>query len=363
MVDLPAEHEAYLDELQAAVDGVLRHGRFIMGPEVGQLEQEIAGYLDVSHAVSCNSGTDALILAFRALGVGPGDEVVTTPLTFVATAEAICSVGATPVFVDIDAATCNIDPEQIPAALTPRTRAIVPVHLYGQPADMAEILAIAGEHGLSVVEDTAQGFGARYDNRAAGTLGNCGTYSFFPTKPLGGVGDGGLVVTDDAGIADQVAMLRAHGARKKHENEVVGYNSRLDTLQAAILRVKLRYVDSANKARQRAAEHYDSRLGTVPGLVTPPVAPGRTHVYHQYVVRILDGRRSAVQNALSEAGIESLVHYPVLLHQLTAYRGTTGALPVAEEVVGQILSLPMAPTLTEAAADEVADIVTAALTN
>lgn len=364
MVDLPAEHAAYRGELSAAIEAVLSHGQFISGPEVRAFEEEVARYLGVPQAVGCNSGSDALVLALRALGIGPGDEVVTTTMTFFATAEAVTAVGATPVFVDIEESTFNIDVDQVAEAMTPRTKAVIPVHLYGQPADLDRLLPIAAEHGAAVVEDTAQACGALLGDRQAGTLGTCGTYSFFPTKPLGGMGDGGLVVTFDAAVAERLRMLRAHGARagQKYVNEVVGYNSRLDTLQAAILRVKLRRLDDANKARQRVAQHYDGRFQGVEGMVIPFTAPGRTHVYHAYTVRILDGRRDSVREALEGAGISSMVYYPVPVHRLPVYGTKQPSLPRAEQAAAEVLSLPISPVLGEDVADVVADAVLGALT-
>lgn len=363
MIDLPAEHAAYQRELSEVIEAVLRHGQFILGPEVEAFEAEVAAYLGVPFAVSCNSGTDALVLALRALGVGDsdGDEVITSPWTFFATAEAISVVGAKPVFVDIDEATYNIDVDQVAAAWTPRTRAVMPVHLYGQPADLDPLLALAEERDAAVVEDTAQAFGAVYDDQQVGTLGACGAYSFFPTKPLGGVGDGGLAVTSDPAVADRLRMLRVHGARRRYANEMVGYNSRLDTVQAAVLRVKLGHVDDANKARQRVAQQYDARFAGVEGLVRPFVAPRRTHVYHVYTVRILGGRRDAVRAALTDRGIASMVYYPVPVHQLPVYAKRAPSLPKAERAATEVLSLPISPALGESAVDAVADAVLGAL--
>ncbi len=361
MLDLPAEHAPYREELSEAIEAVLAHGQFIHGPEVGAFETEVARYLEVPHAIGCNSGTDALVLSLRALGIGPGDEVVTTAWTFFATAESISAVGATPLFVDIDEATFNLDADQVAAAMSARTKAVIPVHLYGQPADLDPLSAIASEHGVAVVEDTAQAFGATYGDRQAGTAGTCGTYSFFPSKPLGGMGDGGLVVTADDAVADRVRILRVHGARRRYANEMVGYNSRLDTLQAAVLRVKLRRVDDANKARQRVAQQYDERFAGVEGIVAPFVAPGRTHVYHVYTLRIPGGRRDAVRAALERRGIASMVYYPVPVHRLPVYAADAPTLPRAERAASEVLSLPISPVLDEGAVDEVADTVIGAL--
>lgn len=339
ILDLATEIEFLWDDLMAAITRVLRSGQFILGPEVEAFEREVAEYLGVKHAIGLNSGTDALVIGLRALGVGPGDEVITTPFTFFATAEAISLVGATPVFVDIDPRTFNLDPELIPAAITPRTKAILPVHLYGRPAEMEPILAIAEEHGLKVLEDCAQAFGATYSGRKVGTLGHAGAFSFFPSKNLGAYGDGGLLVTDDDQVAEMARMLRAHGSRRKYHNEMVGYNSRLDALQAAILRVKLPHVDRWNAQRREVARRYNQLLDGVPGLVLPEITEG--HVFHQYTVRILGGKRDAVQQSLARAGIGTMVYYPIPLHRLPVYGHSEGSLLEAERVASEVLSLPM----------------------
>ncbi|WP_243089950.1 DegT/DnrJ/EryC1/StrS family aminotransferase [Thermus neutrinimicus] len=351
ILDLTPEVEALWDDLMAAITRVLRSGQFILGPEVEAFEREVAEYLGVKHAIGLNSGTDALVIGLRALGVGPGDEVITTPFTFFATAEAISLVGATPVFVDIDPKTFNINPDLIPAAITPRTKAILPVHLYGRPAEMDAILAIAEEHGLKVLEDCAQAFGATYRGKKVGTLGHAGAFSFFPSKNLGAYGDGGLLVTDDDGVAELARMLRAHGSRRKYFNEMVGYNSRLDALQAAILRVKLPHVDRWNEKRRQVARRYNQLLSGIPDLVLPEVSEG--HVFHQYTVRILGGKRDMVQQALAEAVIGTMVYYPIPLHRLPVYGYPEGALPLAERAAGEVLSLPMGPFLEGGAQEKV----------
>lgn len=361
MLDLVAEHGAYADELARAVDAVLAHGQFIMGPEVEAFEEAAEAYLDAGFAVSCNSGTDALVLALRALGIGPGDEVITTPFTFFATAEAVTVVGATPVFADIDPETFNLDPGAVEAAISDRTRAILPVHLFGQPAELDELNGLARDRGLLMVEDAAQAFGASSDARRVGTVGDCGAFSFFPSKPLGGLGDGGLVITGDGEIADRLRMLRVHGSRRKYENEVVGYNSRLDTVQAAVLLVKLRHLDAATKARRRVAERYDGHFRDMSGVTPPVLAPGRTHVYHQYTVRIRGGRRDTVQEALARRGIASTVYYPVPLHRLPVFRNGQ-RFEHSERAASEVLSLPISPVLSDEAVDEVADAVREALT-
>ncbi len=356
ILDLQPEIEQHWDAFTEAFQRVLRSGRFIGGPEVAAFEAEAAAYLGTTHAIGLNSGTDALVIALRALDIGPGDEVLTTPFTFFATAEAISLVGATPVFVDVDDRTFNIDPALIEAAITERTRAILPVHLYGQPAAMAQILDVAERHGLRVVEDCAQSFGARYPGgdadglagRMTGTMGDLGTYSFFPSKNLGAFGDAGLLATDDDALAETARKLRAHGGAHKYHNEMLGYNSRLDSLQAALLRVKLPHVDAANAARRAVAVRYTEALAGVPGIVAPEVTEG--HVVHQYTVRVLDGRRDALVEALAEAGIQAMVYYPVPVHRLPVYaEAGFPTMPVAERLAGEVMSLPVGPYLAEEA--------------
>ena len=360
ILDLGPEIEALGDEIHAAIDRVLRSGQFINGPEVRAFEEEVADYLGTDHAVGLNSGTDALVIALRALGVGPGDEVVTTPFTFFATAEAILVVGATPVFADIDARTFNLDPERVEAAITERTKAIIPVHLFGRPAAMDDLLALAEAHDLRVVEDCAQSFGARIGGEMTGTLGDIGAYSFFPTKTLGAYGDGGMVTTDDDALAQAARMLRAHGGKDKYYNETVGYNSRLDALQAAILRVKLPHINTYNAARRDLAVRYNAAFADLEGLVTPEVVEG--HVVHQYTVRIGGGRRDAVRDALAERGVQTMVYYPVPCHRLPVLAGQTHApLPVAERASDEVLSLPIWPQMQADTQERVIEAVHAAV--
>ncbi|RTH03485.1 erythromycin biosynthesis sensory transduction protein eryC1 [Thermus scotoductus] len=343
ILDLTPEVEELWDDLMAAITRVLRSGQFILGPEVEAFEREVAEYLGVKHAIGVNSGTDALVIGLRALGIGPGDEVITTPFSFFATAEAISLVGATPVFVDIDPKTFNLNPDLIAAAITPRTKAILPVHLYGRPAEMDPILDLAEAHGLKVLEDCAQAFGATYRGKKVGTLGHAGAFSFFPSKNLGAYGDGGLLVTNDDEVATLGRMLRAHGSKRKYYNETVGYNSRLDALQAAILRVKLPRVDTWNQARRQVALRYNELLADVPGLVLPEVSEG--HVFHQYTVRVLNGKRDEVQQRLDVQGISTLVYYPVPLHRLPVYGYPSGSFPWAERLATEVLSLPIWPQM------------------
>lgn len=345
VLDLKPQYDSIKGEIQAAINRVIESGQFIMGPDVKAFEQEVAAYLGVKYAIGVNSGTDALVIGLRAAGIGEGDEVITTPFSFFATAESISNVGAKVVFADIEASTYNIDPQQIRAKITPRTKAIMPVHLYGQAAAMAEIQSIAQEYGLKVIEDCAQSFGARYDGRAVGTIGDVGAFSFFPSKNLGGYGDGGMIVTDDEQIAEVARMLRVHGAKKKYHNEVLGYNSRLDTIQAAILRVKLQYIEQWNQGRRRVAEVYNRLLADVEGVVTPGLAEG--HVFHQYTVRITGGKRDQVQHYLTEQGIGTMIYYPIPQDQLPVYKGQYEACPASDLAAQEVLSLPIWPELEE----------------
>ena len=347
VLDLSAEIDSLWDELQEAFARVMRSGRFILGPEVTEFEKEVSEYLGVDHAVGVNSGTDALVIGLRALGIGPGDEVITSPFTFFATAEAISIVGAAPVFVDIDEHTFNIDPLLIPAAITERTKAILPVHLFGLAADMDAIRTIAKEHGLRVIEDTAQAFGGRYHGRMLGTMGDVAAFSFFPSKNMGAFGDAGLIATNDEDIAGSARMLRTHGTKRKYENETLGYNSRIDELQAALLRVKLPHIDDWNAQRRQVALRYDMGLATMQGIVGPSVAAGTEHVYHQYTVRVVDQDRDTLRQELSEAGISTMVYYPVPVHKLAVYAEQSLSLPRAERAAEEVLSLPMGPTLEQ----------------
>jgi len=360
MVDLRAELPLYAAELRAGMDAVLASGRFILGTQSEALEGEIASRCGVAHAVACNSGTDALHLALRGLGVGPGDEVIAPAFTFIGTAEAIVHAGATPVFVDVRADTFNIDPAAIEAAITPRTRAIVPVHLYGRIADMPAIGRLAQARGLYVVEDGAQAIGAALDGRPCGAHGDAGCLSFYPSKNLGAAGDGGMVVTGDAALADRLRMLRNHGSRATYVHESIGWNSRLDELQAVVLRVKLAHLDRFNAARRRHAEGYAARLRGLPLELPDPGPPGE-HVFHQYTVRT--PRRDDLHAALTAAGVASAIHYPIPLHRQTPFAAAYAAasLPVCERLASEVLSLPMYPMLTEQQLDRVAAVVREAL--
>lgn len=356
LLDLKREVAELKPQLMEAIEGVLDGAAFIMGSQVKRLEQEVAGYLGTKHAIALNSGTDALVIALLAAGIGPGDEVVTTPFTFFATAEAISRVGAEPVFADVDPLTYNLDPDGLEAAITPRTKAIIPVHLFGRPLDMERLTELARRRGLIVIEDAAQAFGAEAGGRKAGTIGEMGCYSFFPSKNLGAYGDGGLLVTDDPGLADAAAMLRTHGSKRKYYNERVGFNSRLDEIQAAILRVKLPYIEAWNEARCQAAARYRELLRDIPGLVLPgEVPPGDRQVFHQYTVRVLNGRRDALQAGLAEAGISSIVYYPLPVHRLPVYADRGLTFPLAERLSQEVLSLPIWPQIGADVQERVAD--------
>jgi dTDP-4-amino-4,6-dideoxygalactose transaminase len=359
ILDLQAQYRAHKDEIDAAILGVVESGHYILGPNVKALEGEIAAYVGCQHAVGVASGTDALQLALVALGIGPGDEVITTPFTFIATASTISHTGATPVFVDVDPHTFNLVPALVEAAVTPRTRAVVPVHLFGQMVEMQPILEIARRHGLKVIEDAAQAIGAEENGRRAGSLGDAACFSFYPTKNLGAYGDGGMVTTNDPEIAGRLDVLRRQGSTKKYHNEVLGYNSRLDEIQAALLRVKLRYLDDWAVGRQRVAQRYGELL---PGLpVRPPVErTDARHVYHQYTIRA--ARRDELQAHLKAQGIGTMVYYPVPLHRLPLYAGLgyrEGSLPESEGAAREVLSLPIYPELTDDQIEAVAGAVAA----
>jgi len=347
VLDLKAQYAAIEQEIDAAIKGVLLSTEFILGPAVRDLEQRVAAYCRCRYGVGVASGTDALRLTLTVLGIGPGDEVITTPFTFIATANTISHCGARPVFVDIDPRTYNIDPAKIEVAITERTRAILPVHLYGQPADMDPIMHLAEKHGLYVIEDAAQAIGACYKGRRVGSIGHAGCLSFYPTKNLGAYGDGGMVVTNDATLAEKVDILRRQGSKKKYHAEVLGFNSRLDSLQAAILGVKLKYLDQWNEARRQIAQRYNELLSGLP-VTTPYESPDVYHVYHQYTIRA--PQRDVLAAYLKEQGIGTMVYYPVPLHLQGLYASLgygEGSLAVSEAASREVLSLPMYPELTE----------------
>lgn len=348
ILDLKIQYQQHKEEIDAAMQAAAASTAYILGPNVKALEPQIATYCDCQYGIGVGNGTDALHLAMMALRIGPGDEVITTPFTFVATTEAIGIVGAKPVFVDIVPGTFNLDPAQLEAAITPRTKAIIPVHLYGQPCDMDPILAIARKRHLFVVEDCAQAIGATYKGKKVGSFGDLGCLSFFPSKNLGCFGDGGMVVCNNPDLAARVEMLRRHGGKVKYHHSELGLNSRLDEIQAAILRVKFRYLEEWTEARRRHAARYHGLLQDVPGIAIPQEIPDVRAVYHQYTVRVK--YRDQVQARLKEAGVQTMVYYPVPLHLQEVhaqYGWKHGDFPHAEEAVETCLSLPMFPELSE----------------
>ena len=360
MVDLGIQYRELKSEIDAAIAGVLSTTQFILGPEGRAFEEEIAGYLGAKHAIGVASGTDALQLALMAVGLGPGDEIITTPFTFIATAEAIGYVGATPVFVDIDPKTFNIDVEQVEEAVTEKTKAVLPVHLFGQPADLTPIKDLCDKKGLLMIEDCAQSCGATYDGKMTGTWGDLGCYSFFPSKNLGCFGDGGLIVTDNDAFAEEARVLRNHGSRERYHHSVIGVNSRLDDLQAAILRVKLKHLDRFNEQRRKNAHRYSEKLAEL-GVI-PPYEDGKgVHVYHQYTMLV--DNREKIQKALADAGIASAVYYPIPLHKQEVFKETCAdvSLPISEQTAERVLSLPIFPELTDEQVDLVVDVIGTAL--
>ena len=365
LLDLKAQYATIREEVRAAVDRVLESQYFILGPEVEALEAEVAAYCQCRYGIGVSSGSDALLVALMAIDLQPGDEVITTPYTFFATAGAIARLGAKPVFVDIDPATYHIDPARLEAAVTPRSRAILPVHLYGQMADMDPVMVVAERHGLYVIEDAAQAIGAEYKGRRAGSIGHMGCFSFFPSKNLGGVGDGGMVTTNDPALADRLKLLRGHGARPKYHHKVVGGNFRLDALQAAVLRVKLPYLDGWTAARQRNADFYrrlfaESGLAADDQILLPVDAGYGRHIYNQFVIRTV--RRDALASYLKEQQIGSEVYYPLPMHLLECFAGLNlpaGTFPASESASQETLALPIYPELSGEMLQRVVQAVTA----
>lgn len=353
-LDLKASYLELQDEIDAACRRVLESGWYILGGEVEAFEQEFAAFCEVAHCIGVGNGLDALHLILKGMGIGPGDEVIVPSNTFIATWLAVSYAGATPVGVEPDAATGNIDPTRIEAAITPRTRAIMPVHLYGQPADMDPICAIAKRYGLRVFEDAAQAHGARYKGRRAGALSDAAGFSFYPGKNLGGFGDGGAITTDDPQLAEKIRSLRNYGSREKYRHEFQGYNSRLDELQAAMLRVKLRHLDEWNSRRRGVAAKLNARLSASLVLALPAVPDWAEPAWHLYVVRCR--QRDQLQQKLATAGIGTLIHYPVPPHLQLAYAGmgaSPGTFPIAERLAGEVLSLPMGPHLGQEALNRI----------
>ncbi|NML18342.1 DegT/DnrJ/EryC1/StrS family aminotransferase [Azohydromonas caseinilytica] len=358
-VDLKAQYRSIKDEVDAAVLGVIERCEFTLGSEVAAFEKEFAAYCQVEHGIGVNTGTSALHLALLAAGVGAGDEVITVPFTFVATVSAIDYTGAKPVFVDIDPKTFTMDPNALEAAITDKTKAIIPVHLYGQTADMDPILEIARKHGLVVIEDACQAHGAEYKGRRAGSMGDMGCFSFYPGKNLGAYGEGGMVTTNSPEFTKTIRMLRDWGAEKKYQHVLKGFNFRLEGIQGAVLRVKLKYLEAWTEARRTAAAHYD-RLLAGSGVPTPYVRPDVRHVYHIYAVRTQ--HRQTWQDALLAQGIQSGIHYPTPVHLLPAFADLgyrAGQFPHAEKAASEVLSLPMFPELTQAQCEQVAQAVRA----
>ena len=355
--DLRAQYQSIKNEIDEAIARVLEKGCFILGEEVEAFEEEFARYCGCSYGVGVGSGTEALHLALLACGIGPGDEVITVPYTATATVAAIYLAGATPIFVDIDPTSYTIDPSQIEAAITPRTKAILPVHLYGQAADMESILAIARRYNLKVIEDAAQAHGAKYKGRPVGSLGDIACFSFYPTKNLGAYGDGGMAVTNDRALAEKIALLRQYGWKERYVSSIQGLNSRLDELQAAILRVKLRKLESWNEARRARARLYNELLADT-AVTTPLEMNYGRHVYHLYVIRCK--RRDELRSFLASRGIGTAVHYPVPIHLQPAYQSLglrKGSFPMAERCAGEVLSLPLYPELEESKIRHVAELI------
>ena len=358
MLDLKAQYHTIKDDVLARMMSVIERQQFVMGPEVAALEQAIAAVTDVKHAVACASGTDALLLPLHALGLKPGDEVIGPAFTFFATAGAIHNAGGTPVFADIDPVTFNITPEAIEAAITPRTRAIIIVHLFGQMADMKRIAALAARHDLALIEDGAQSIGARRNIdgawRSPGQLGTVATLSFFPTKNVGGWGDGGMMTTQDSALAERLRKLRVHGGARQYHHDEVGFNSRLDSLQAAVLLAKLPHLAQWNAARRAHAEYYSTALAGCAAVTTPATDPANEHIWHQYTIRA--ERRDGLMAHLKERGIGCAIYYPLPLHLQPCFAHLgyrRGALPVTEAAMDSVLSLPVYPELTKAQQDEV----------
>lgn len=347
VLDLTAQYAAIEESIDAAIKEVLRSAQFILGQTVRDLEEQVAAYCQCRFAVGVASGTDAIRLVLTAMGIGPGDEVITTPFTYIATGNTISHTGAKPVFVDIDPRTYNMDAALIEAAITPRTKAILPVHLYGQPAEMEAIMRVAERFNLPVIEDCAQAIGALYKERRVGSLGQVGCLSFYPTKNLGAYGDGGMIVTSDAALAEKVELLRRQGEQKRYYAVVLGFNSRLDAIQAAILKVKLKHLDDWNTARRKVAARYKEMLAGLP-IALPYQAPDGYHVFHQYTIRA--PRRDALSAHLYEKGVANMIYYPVPLHLQPVYEDLCyeeGSLPNAERAAREVLSLPMFPELTD----------------
>ncbi|HZG15553.1 MAG TPA: DegT/DnrJ/EryC1/StrS family aminotransferase [Candidatus Bathyarchaeia archaeon] len=358
LVDLGRQFGSLRLEILDAISDVIESGMYILGPKVAELEKKIAERLGVKHAIGVANGTDALVLTLKAKGIGPGDEVITTPFTFFASAESVSNLGATPVFVDVDPESYNLNPDLLEAKITEKTRAIIPVHIFGQPADMEKINQIAQKHQLFVIEDACQAFGASYHGKPAGNLADAACFSFFPTKNLGTLGDGGIVVTNDDSLAAAIRLLRQHGSTKKYFHDAIGYNSRLDEIHAAILLQCLPLIDEWNETRRKWAYRYRERLQDLPGLRIRPEKPDLVHIYHLFNVELEN--RSLVMDALKERGIQCAVYYPRPLHLQKVYEhlgGKPGDCPVAERLSEQILAIPISPFLQEEEQDQVIEAI------
>ncbi len=358
LLDLKAQYAAIRSEVEPAVLRVLASGHYVLGEEVARFEEEFAAYCDAKHAIAVNTGTSALHLALLASGVGPGDEVITVSFSFVATASAVCYTGARPVFVDVEPETLTMDPAKLEAAITPRTRAIMPVHLYGQMADMDAIKAIADRHGIPVIEDACQAHGAEYKQRRAGSIGVSGCFSFYPGKNLGACGEGGIVVTNDDEHAKTIRMLRDWGQEQRYHHALKGYNYRMDEIQGAILRVKLRHLEAWTEARRARANRYSGLLASSRSVSAPVAMMDRRHVYHVYAVRSRD--REHLQHSLRSAGIHTGLHYPIPIHLQKAHADLgyrAGDFPISEAAAREVLSLPIYPELTMRQVDQIASAV------
>jgi len=351
LFELIRQYNALKDEIDPVISSVINKGSFILGENVAKLEEEVASYCGAKYAVGVANGTDALELAIKALGIGPGDEVITVPFTFIATTEAICLNGAAPVFVDIEPDTFNMDVSQIEKKITKRTKAIMPVHLFGQACDMSAVATASKKHGIKVIEDCAQAIGAEYKGMKVGSFGDIGCFSFFPSKNLGCFGDGGMVTTSDKELAGRIKMLRVHGQAQRYRHEIEGRNSRLDELQASILRVKLRHLDEWNESRRRNAKYYDAVFAPIKEsgkAVLPVEAEGRKHVYNIYNIRVPGGNRDGLREALTAEGVGTAVYYPIPLHLQPVYAKygwKEGDFPVSEKTCGEVLALPVYPEL------------------
>lgn len=363
IVDLSTHYKLIKDEIDEAISGVLSSGHYVLGQNVNLFEQELASYLSVKEVISCANGTDAIVLALKALDIKTDDEVITVSHSFFATSEAIALVGAKPIFVDVLENDFNIDPLKIESLITKKTKAIIPVHLYGQPCEIEKILEIAKKYNLFVIEDCAQAIGAKYKDKSVGTFGDIGTFSFFPTKNLGAFGDGGAVTTNNNNIAEKIKKLRVHGSSKRYEHEYIGFNSRLDEIQAAILRVGLKHLNEWNLKRQEAAKYYTSLLKDISEIVTPTIKPNCNHVFHQYTIKLKN--RTHLHEKLKENNIETIIYYPIPIHLQKAfsYLGyKEDSLPITEKLCTEILSLPMYPEITrdiqEYVIEKVKEVVT-----